>query len=247
MTEPHTRSDTPYTRPHTSVFYEIRRAVTNVAASHHESPSVVLRRRIIVGIVLVIGAVLLSFSLSTKPGNPAFYWLTFALVTVWFIGALVSGPLHLGGICWRGRNERPIITGTGIGLVLGGIFVLGGLVVREIPPVADAIVRVLQFADKGPLRLVMAIALIGSITEELFYRGALYTALGRHHPLAISTAVYVCATLASGNWMLGFAAVILGTVCALERRATGGVLAPVMTHFVWSLVVVLALPPIFGL
>lgn len=247
MTEPHTRSDSPYTRPHTSAFDEARRAVTNVAASHHEAPAVVLRRRIIVGIVLVIGAVLMSFSLSTKPGNPAFYWLTFALITVWFIGALASGPLHLGGICWRGRNERPVITGAAIGLVLGVIFVLGGLVVREIPPVSDAIVRVLQFTDQGPLRLVIAIALIGGIPEEMFYRGALYTALGRHHPMAISTVVYVCATMASGNWMLGFAAAILGAVCALERRATGGVLAPVMTHFVWSLVVVLALPPIFGI
>ncbi len=43
--------------------------------------------------------------------------------------------------------------------------------------------------------------------------------------------------------MLAFAAIILGTVCALERRATGGVLAPILTHFVWTLVVLLALPP----
>jgi membrane protease YdiL (CAAX protease family) len=57
----------------------------------------------------------------------------------------------------------------------------------------------------------------------------------------------VAATMASQNLMLGFAAIILGTVCALERRATGGVLAPILTHFVWTLVVLLALPPLFGL
>jgi hypothetical protein len=33
----------------------------------------------------------------------------------------------------------------------------------------------------------------------------------------------------------------------LERRATGGVLAPILTHVVWTLVVLLALPPLFGL
>ena len=54
-------------------------------------------------------------------------------------------------------------------------------------------------------------------------------------------------TAASGNPMLGFAALILGTVCALERRATGGVLAPVLTHLVWGLIMVLALPALFGL
>ena len=59
--------------------------------------------------------------------------------------------------------------------------------------------------------------------------------------------VYVAATLASGNPMIAFAAIILGTVCALERRATGGVLAPILTHLVWTLVVLLALPPLFGL
>ena len=47
--------------------------------------------------------------------------------------------------------------------------------------------------------------------------------------------------------MLGFAALVLGAVCALERRATGGVLAPVLTHLVWGLIMVLVLPPLFGL
>jgi membrane protease YdiL (CAAX protease family) len=105
----------------------------------------------------------------------------------------------------------------------------------------------LHFADQGSWRLVLAIALLGAIAEELFYRGALYTALGRHHPALISTVLYVAATMASQNLMLGFAAIVLGSVCAWERRATGGVLAPILTHFVWSLVVILALPPLFGL
>ena len=41
--------------------------------------------------------------------------------------------------------------------------------------------------------------------------------------------------------------ILLGFVCALERRASGGVLAPMLTHFVWGLIMVLALPPLFGL
>jgi membrane protease YdiL (CAAX protease family) len=127
------------------------------------------------------------------------------------------------------------------------VFVAGGVIAREIPPVAELITRVLHFADQGSWRLVLAIALLGAIAEELFYRGALYTALGRHHPALISTVLYVAATMASQNLMLGFAAIVLGSVCAWERRATGGVLAPILTHFVWSLVVILALPPLFGL
>jgi len=229
-----------------SVFAELRRAITNVAVPHHEPPAIVLRRRIVVGVTLVVGAVVLGFSFRRTPGEPSFYWLTLALAAVWIVGAYASGPLHLGGINWRGRNQRPVISGTTIGLLLGGIFVLGGLIAREIPAVSGLITRVLQYAHQGSFLLIVLITLVNAVAEEMFFRGALYTALGRHRPVAISTILYTAATMASGNPMLGVAALILGTVCALERRASGGVLAPTLTHFVWGLIMVLALPPLFG-
>ena len=237
------QSSTPY---RTSVFSELRRAITNVAVPHHEPPAVVRRRRVVVAITLVIGAAVLGFSLRRTPGESSFYWLTLALAAVWIFGALASGPLHLGGINWRGRNQRPVITGTSIGLLIGAVFVVGGLIAREIPAVSALTIRVLQFASHATLLPIVAITVVNAIAEEMFFRGALYTALGRLAPVAISTILYTCATMASGNPMLGFAAIILGTVCALERRASGGVLAPVLTHFVWGLIMVLALPPLFG-
>jgi uncharacterized protein len=39
---------------------------------------------------------------------------------------------------------------------------------------------------------------------------------------------------------------VLGTVVALQRRAGGGALAPILTHVTWSLSMLFALPPIFG-
>jgi hypothetical protein len=233
--------------PKPSALDEIRRGIVNVAVPRNEPPSTVRRRRVIVAVVLVLGAAALSMALRCHPGEPGFYRWSLALAGVWGIGAFASGPLHLGGARWRGRNQRPVISGAVIGLLLGAVFVLGGLIAREIPVVSELITRILHYTDQGSWRLTMAIALIAAIAEELFYRGAFYTALGRRYPVLISTAVYVVATLASGNLMLGFAAIFLGTVCALERRATGGVLAPILTHFVWTLVVLLALPPLFGL
>jgi len=231
-----------------SALEEIRRGIVNVALPHNEPPSVVRRRRVVVSVVLVLGVSSLALALRKHPGEPAFYWWTLALAGVWAIGAFASGPLHLGGARWRGRNQRPVVSGTVIGLLLGGVFLVGGLVVREIPVVAELVTRLLRYSDQGSWRLTMAIALLAAVAEEMFYRGALYTALGRHHPLLISTVIYALATFGSSrNPMLAFAAIILGTVCALERRATGGVLAPILTHFVWTLVVLLGLPPLFGL
>ena len=167
--------------------------------------------------------------------------------------SLVTAMLVLGSIsstCYP-LGYRLLVDGAlggSISQVILGVLVVGGLIAREIPVVAELITRLLHYTDQGSWRLTMAVALLAAVGEELFYRGALYTALARHHPLLISTVIYAIATLASSrNPMLAFAAIILGTVCALERRATGGVLAPILTHFVWTLVVLLALPPLFGL
>lgn len=225
---------------------EVRDIATTVAIPHHEPPALIRRRRIVVAVVLVIGAALLGFSLTRRPGDSAFYWLTLALAAVWTVGAFASGPLHLGCVRFRGRNQRPWITGTLVGVAVGGAFLVGGLVAREIPGVREYVTRVLEFADYGPLALVVFITVINGVAEELFFRGALYTALGRTYPAVVSTIIYIVTVLATRNPMLAFAAVILGAVCAYERRVTGGVLAPVLTHFFWGLIMVLALPPVFG-
>ena len=85
---------------------EIRAAAVKEAVPYQEWPSVVRRRRVIVGVVTVCGAMLLGYSLSRRPGDETFYWLTLGLAAVWTLGAYASGPLHLGSIKWRGRNQR---------------------------------------------------------------------------------------------------------------------------------------------
>lgn len=211
-----------------------------VAMADQEPRTVVLRRRIVVGVVLVVGAVLLAYSLGSEPGDSSFYWLTLALAAVWAVGAVVSGPLQLG------RERRPVLLGTVVGVGLGAMFVVGGLVVRLIPIVREYVTAVLEFANQGALPVIVAITVINGVAEELFFRGALYTALGPHYPAVISTVIYIAAVMATGNPMLGFAAILLGAVCAYERRMTGGVLAPMITHFIWGLIMVVVLPPIFG-
>ncbi|WP_395310376.1 CPBP family intramembrane glutamic endopeptidase [Mycobacterium sp. AMU20-3851] len=211
-----------------------------------EPPSVVRRRRITVAVVLVIGAVLLGLSLTRSPGDASFYWLTLAMAAVWIGGGILSGPLQLGTVRYAGQERSPALAGTAVGLILAAAFVAGALVAREIPGVREYITDVLLFANQGALSLVVFITVINGIAEEVFFRGALYTALGTFYPAIVSTVIYIFTTLASGNPMLGFAAVLLGAVCAYERRVTGGVLAPMLTHFWWGLAMVLVLPPLFG-
>jgi hypothetical protein len=220
--------------------------IDKVERDHRQSDAEFKRRRIVVAITLVVGATLLGLSFATEQGDPMFYPLTFGLAAVWAIGSFASGPLHLGHISFRGVRRRPVITPIVIGLLLAGIFTVGGLVTRTIPPLASLTEDVIGYARANNLWIVFAILIVNGIAEELFFRGALFAAIGIRHPVLISTVIYALATIAGGNPVLVFAAAVLGTVVGLQRRAGGGVLAPILTHLTWSSAMLFALPPIFA-
>ena len=203
------------------------------------------RRQVVAAVVVLVGAGVLGWSLRLEPGGNLFYVAAIVLALVWAVGAFLSGRLHLGRIAGEGEVfVRPILAPILLGLLMVGIFLLGALVVREIPPLADYVSSVLAYADEGSLTLLAIITFFNGIAEELFFRGAMYAAIPRH-PVAWTTLAYVVATLATGNIMLGFAAVLLGAVCGLERRASGGILAPILTHITWSLSMLFLLPLLF--
>lgn len=216
-----------------------------VPRDQRDSDEAFRRRQIVAAVVVLVGAGVLGWSLRLEPGGDIFYVAAIVLAGVWAVGAFLSGRLHLGRRA-RGAEVfiRPILAPILLGLLLVGIFVLGALVVREIPPLADYVSSVLAYADEGSLTLLAVITLFNGIAEELFFRGAMYAAIPKH-PVFWTTLAYVVATLATGNVMLGFAAVLLGAVCGLERRASGGILAPILTHITWSLSMLFLLPLLF--
>lgn len=225
----------------------LQRALWDVVPrDHHESPAQLRRRQLVTLAVVVNGGAVLGLSLRLEPGSAWFYPATLGLALVWTVGAFISGPLHLGReVHPSGHHVRPVVAPILVGLALSAVFVAGALVVRQID-VLDAYVRsVLEYADEGSVVLLLLVTVVNGIAEELFFRGAVYAAVTRH-PVAITTLAYSVATLATGNAMLGFAAVLLGAVVGLQRRATGGILAPILTHVTWSVSMLFALPVLFG-
>jgi membrane protease YdiL (CAAX protease family) len=220
--------------------------IDKVERDHWQSDAAFLRRRIVVAVTLALGATLLGISFSVRQGDPAFYPLTFGLAATWTLGSLLSGPLHLGHILLAGRLRRPTITPIAVGLLLAALFVLGALIVRMIPSLVRLAEDVLGYARLGNLWIIFVITLVNGVAEELFFRGALFAAIGLRHAVLISTVLYVLATVAGGNPVLIFTAAVLGTVVALERRASGGILAPILTHVTWSLSMLFVLPPLFA-
>ena len=213
---------------------------------HRQSDRDFRRRQLVCAVVVVIGALVLAFALrGTDTGSLEFYGATLALALVWTVGAFASGPIHLGRIgVDESAARRPIVQPILVGAALAAVFVVGAFVVRLIPPLADQVRNVLEFAGEGSSALpLLIVTVLNGIAEELFFRGGLYAAI-RNHQVAITAVAYSIATAATGNVMLAFAALVLGVVVGLERRASGGILAPVLTHLVWSVTMLYALPAI---
>ena len=217
-----------------------------VAPQHNEAPAVVSRRRRVVAGVSVVGTCLLGISLSVQPGTRRFYGLTAAVAATWAVGGLASGPLHRGWVEGPDRSlRRPLVTPVATGLAAFGFFYGCALVARNVPVLDRAIGSVLAFAEEGNGPLVVATTLANGVGEEIFFRGALYGALAPDRAVVASTVVYTLATAATRNPALVLAAGVMGTLFGLQRRASGGIQAPMLTHLTWSSLMVRYLPPLF--
>ena len=225
----------------------LRRALWDmVPRDHRASPAALRHRQLVTAGFVVLGGIVLGLSLRIEPGSAWFYPATLGLAAVWAVGAVASGPLHLGRIAADSDSvgRRPVVTPIALGLALAAVFLVGALVVREVPFLDDQVRSVVDHADQGSWPLLVVITAVNGIAEELFFRGAAYAAIPRH-PVVVTTLAYAVATLATGNVMLAFAALLLGALVGLERRASGGILAPVLTHCTWSLTMLFALPVLF--
>lgn len=217
--------------------------VDQVPRDHRVTTAELRRRQLVVAGTLLVGIVFLGWSLRSAPGSPSFYGAAAALAVTWTAGSFASGPLHLGRNHTRSGQHyvRPVVQPVLVALGIIALFVVGALVAARIPLLEESVNAVLDHARLGYLPLVVALALVNGVAEELFFRGALYSATPRY-PVTVTTVVYTLTTIATGSLGLVLAAAVLGLVVGLQRRVTGGVLAPVIVHCVWSLGMLLVLP-----
>ena len=222
--------------------------VEPVARDHTESDAAFRRRRLVALVTLLVGAVVLGVALRIRPGDPMFYVATLGLAGVWAVGALASGPLHLGRAHTRagGADARPIVQSLALGALLLALFLVGAVVVAQVPALRDPVEHLLDHARLGSLALVAVLTAVNAVAEELYFRGALYSAVGRRHAVAITTVVYALTTVGAGIPLLVLAAGLLGLLTALQRRVTGGILGPVVTHLTWSLGMLFLLPVVLS-
>jgi uncharacterized protein len=202
------------------------------------------RRRRVITATGIGGAGLLGISLSTKAGSPQFYLLTMGLAGTWAAGALGAGPLPLGRTQGPG-NAHPVVMPVVTGAGAFGLFYGAARLARHIPPLNRAIGSVLCYADDGSTPLVLLTACTNAVAEELFFRGALWSLVEESHPTVKTTLAYAATTAATRNPALVLAGTATSVLFGLQRRTSGGILAPALTHLTWSLLMLRYLPPLF--
>ena len=191
-------------------------------------------------------AALLRSSFTAKAGSARFYLLTTSLAGTWTVGALGAGPVPWCGDGWRIRPASaaralivvPVLTGA----TTFAVFYGAARVARHQRTLRRAIASVLRYAEAGSAPLVVLIASSSGVAEELFFRGALWSG---PRPLRTTTLAYAASTAATGNPALVLAGLITSVIFGWQRDATGGVLAPAITHVTWSVLMLRYLPPLF--
>ena len=189
---------------------------------------------------------LLRSSFAARAGSARFYLLTTSLAGAWAGGALGAGPVPWRGDAWRDSPASAvralIVAPAATGAATFAVFYGAARVARRYPAPRRAIASVLRYADAGSTPLVVLIAAGSGVAEELFFRGALWSG---PRPLRTTTLAYAASTAATGNPALVLAGLITSVIFGLQRGASGGVLAPALTHVTWSVLMLRYLPPQF--
>jgi uncharacterized protein len=220
--------------------------VAEVPDDQSENAVVFARRRRVVTGVAITGAGMLALSFSSEPGSRRFYVLTLGVAGTWLVGALCSGPLPRGCVrIGEPRWRRTVIAPVAAGVAAFGAFYGAALVARRLPVLSGAITSVLRYASRGADPLVLLTTLANGFAEEAFFRGALFDAVGERHVVPVSTVIYMLATAATRNLALVLAAGAMGTLLGMQRRATGGIQASIVTHLTWSGLMLRYLPRLF--
>ncbi|HEY3411191.1 MAG TPA: CPBP family intramembrane glutamic endopeptidase [Propionicimonas sp.] len=218
--------------------------VTQVPRDHSETPEQLVQRRWVSAVTLALASFLMAWTLRISPGDPAIYAATLALGTTWVVGAFMSGKVYVGSANARrgDQTSRAIVQSLLLGLLLVALFLAAAVVVAAFPTLRDPLLELMTHARLGNLPVIVGLLFLNAVAAELFFRGGLYAATGGQHAVLITTFMFALCTVPTGMPALVVGAAVLGLVVGLQRRVTGGVLAPIVTHLTWLTGMVFLLP-----
>ncbi len=131
----------------------------------------------------------------------------------------------------------------GLGLVVGAIWLVAthvghAVLCRIFPSFIDQVRDLYQLGVNDPPSRVLGPILAMALAEELLFRGVIQSIAG----FVVGTAVYTAVQVFERKWALVLAGLIAGLVCGGLYEVTGGLVAPVLAHALWTATLTLVWP-----
>lgn len=149
----------------------------------------------------------------------------------------------------RWLRPTPLAIGSGLAVGVGmtlltyPVFALA----RHVFPELDGAVSALySTAHRSGVAQALPWVLAIILAEELLWRGALLRALAGRVPervaMSLSVLSYALAQFGTGSWIVMVLAAVCGTLWTLQRHFTHSLLSPLLSHLIWTPVVILFHP-----
>lgn len=194
-----------------------------------------------------LGALGLFLARRAGDGTAGFYWATAFTATVYACAWWLFGNRRAfaGPDAWR-----DLLRGVLIGAALVVVFLIGALVVSQIPLLAGPVAEILDTPNKGGYLLTLLVLVVNGAGEELVFRDVVPRQLRAGGQSVVqagvwSTLIYCAVTIVMGVPLLVFAAGVLGAVAYFEAVRTGRLYSPIAVHLTWSIGMLFILPQFF--
>jgi membrane protease YdiL (CAAX protease family) len=148
---------------------------------------------------------------------------------------------------WLAVTPRAVFVGVATGVAMTLATYPMFRFAAELVPGLDVTVESLYAAARArDLSHALAWTALIIVAEEVLWRGLVLDVLDERVPRslasALSIASYALAQLGSGSLIVLLLALVCGTIWTVQRRVTGSIVAPLITHLIWSPAVILLWP-----
>jgi membrane protease YdiL (CAAX protease family) len=193
----------------------------------------------LLGMSVVWGLLLHQF------GTSPIYWIMGP-----YAAALSAAVLTMRGHALR-QALRPSARNVAVGIAVGIAMTLATypafhLAKTLFPTLAHHVAQLYRQSSDESLPVALAWVTVILAAEELLWRGAWIEALvarfGRTLAGVLSVLIYAATQLSSGSFIVCLLALCCGAVWTLERYYTKSLIAPLLSHAIWSPTVILLVP-----
>ncbi|HEU5208716.1 MAG TPA: type II CAAX endopeptidase family protein [Longimicrobiales bacterium] len=167
----------------------------------------------------------------------------FALSVVGVIAALFTHELRR----WLRPSKLALLSGLGVGVAMTLLtYPLFFLARATFPGLGSAVSELYATAQRISVAEALPWVVAIIIAEELLWRGALLQVLSCRVPdrlaMVLSVLSYALAQFGSGSWIVMLLAAVCGSIWTLQRRWTHSLVAPLISHIIWTTTVVVLHP-----